>query len=335
MWRGEGAGERWRRRAISIPGLFLATALLTALLPLLLVSGAVIDLVRRRPMLLGRFYMTIWSCFALHCLGVVALGLWWVIGVTARMDQRRWRRFHQALEAWWSDKLIGIARVFYGLEVEVEGDEVVRPGPVLILMRHASIVDTMLPGALLSGPRHRMGVRIVKKRELLWDPCVDVVSSRLPRAFVRRGSGAVERELEVLGQLTAGMGQGDAVIIFPEGTRFTEAKQAEVIARLRQKHPEAAARAQRLRHVLPVRPAGTMALLERRPDLDVVFCAHTGLEGASRLEDFLAGTLLHRTWKIKFWRVPRAEVPQDREARQAWLDAWWKRVDDWIHDHRA
>src|SRR5690606_37777878 len=104
-------------------------------------------------------------------------------------------------------------RVFYGLEVEVEGDEVVRPGPVLILMRHASIVDTMLPGALLSGPRHRMGVRIVKKRELLWDPCVDVVSSRLPRAFVRRGSGAVERELEVLGQLTAGMGQGDAVII--------------------------------------------------------------------------------------------------------------------------
>jgi hypothetical protein len=108
-----------------------------------------------------------------------------------------------------------------------------------------------------------------------------------------------------------------------------------VLGKLQTRDPAAAERAAALRHVLPIRSAGTLAVLEERPDLDVVFCAHTGLEGASRLDDFVAGALLRRTWKIKFWRVPRAEVPIEREARLAWLDAWWRQIDDWIHIHRS
>jgi hypothetical protein len=56
-----------------------------------------------------------------------------------------------------------------------------------------------------------------------------------------------------------------------------------VLARLAIKTPEAAARASRLKHVLPPRPLGTLSLLEARPDMDVVFCAHTGLEETNRL----------------------------------------------------
>ena len=334
MWRGESAGARWRRRAITVPGIYLATLLYSAALPLFLAYALVSDLVRRRPLMLCRFHLTLWSVFFWHSVGVFWLGVWWLFGKAMRFDERQWRTWHSGIEAWWSRKVVGIARLFYGLEVEVEDLDVIRPGPVLLLLRHASIIDTMLPPGYLSGPRLGVLMRIVKKRELLWDPCVDFISSRIPGAFVRRSSGAVERELEVMCTLTDGMDDDDVVALFPEGTRYTAEKQAEVLGKLRVRDPAAALRAESLRHVLPVRPAGTMALLDRRADLDIVFCAHTGLEGASRLEDFLNGSLLGRVWKVKLWRVARSQVPADPDERLAWLEAEWRKVDDWIDKNR-
>jgi 1-acyl-sn-glycerol-3-phosphate acyltransferase len=334
MWRGESLARRWSRRAITIPGLYLATALFAVLLPLLLAHALVSDLVRRRSFMLCRFHLTLFAIFVWHCVGVVSVAVWWGYGRLVRMDERGWRTWHGGLESWWSHKLIGIARLLYGVKVEVEGAELVRPGPALLLLRHTSIVDTMLPMGYLGGPRAGVLMRTVKKRELLWDPCVDLISSRVPRTFVRRQSGAIDRELEALAALTDGMDDDDVVAMFPEGTRFTASKQAEVLAKLRDRDPAAALRAGALRHLLPVRPAGTMALLDRRGDLDVVFCAHTGLEGASKLEDFMSGALLGRVWKIKLWRVLRSEVPTDPEARLAWLEDQWRRVDAWIDANR-
>lgn len=334
MWRGESLGARWRRRAITIPGLYLAFLLYSAAFPLCLVYALASDLLRRSPLMRCRFHLTMWSVLFWHAMGVVTVAIWWLYGKACRMDERRWRTWHAGLESWWSHKLIGIARLFYGLRVEVEGVEAVSPGPALLLLRHASIVDTMLPMGYLGGPARGVLMRIVKKRELLWDPCVDLVSSRVPRAFVVRRSGNVDRELEVMCALTDGMDDDDVVALFPEGTRYTAEKQAEILAKLKVRDPALAARAGRLRHVLPVRPAGTMALLDRRRDMDVVFCAHTGLEGASRLEDFLSGSLLGRVWKVKMWRVPRSQVPDEPAARLAWLEGEWARVDEWIDRNR-
>jgi 1-acyl-sn-glycerol-3-phosphate acyltransferase len=334
MWRGESWAARWRRRAITVPVTYLATLLYTALMPLFLAYALASDLLRRRPLMLVRFHLTLWSILFWHSAGIVILGVWWLFGRAMRMDERQWRTWHAGVEAWWSRKLVGIARLFYGLRVEVEDVEVIRPGPVLLLLRHASIIDTMLPPGYLGGPEVGVLVRIVKKRELLWDPCADFISSRVPGAFVRRRSGDVERELEVMCALTDGMDDDDLVALFPEGTRYTAEKQREIMDKLRVRDPAAAERHTRLRHVLPVRPAGTLALLDRRADLDVVFCAHTGLEGASRLEDFLNGSLLGRVWKVKLWRVPRSQVPADPEARLAWLEAEWRKVDQWIDQNR-
>ena len=334
MWRGESLIARWRRRALTIPLLLLATALDAALLPALLLYALASDLLRRRPLMLCRFQLTIFAVLVGHCAGVVALGLWWLTGTLFWRDLRTWRRWHGRLESWWSYKIIGIARVLYGLRVEVEGAELVAPGPVLMLMRHASIVNTMLPMGYLGGPRNGMTMRTVKKRELLWNPGVDLISSRLPRTFVRRGSGDPRREVDALCRLTDGMDDDDALAMFPEGTRRTPAKAAELLAKLEVRDPVAAEHAARLGQVLPMRPAGTAALLDHRPDLDLVFCAHTGLEGASRLEDFLSGALLGRTWKIKLWRYPRAEVPVEAAARRRWLQARWEEVNVWIDQHR-
>jgi 1-acyl-sn-glycerol-3-phosphate acyltransferase len=177
-------------------------------------------------------------------------------------------------------------------------------------------------------------MRIVQKRELLWNPVVDVASSRMPRAFIQRGSGDVKGPIANMQHLLRGITTNEAMVVFPEGSRFTEAKKKKVIEKIARRDPEAAARAQKLQSVLPIRPAGTMALLETRPDMDVVFMAHTGLEGANKLEDFVAGALYQRKLRMKFWRVPATEIPADSAGRLGWLESEWRKVDQWIVEHR-
>ena len=54
--------------------------------------------------------------------------------------------------------------------------------------------DTVLPVVFFALPT---GVRLryVLKRELLFDPCLDIVGQRLPNYFARRGAGATEQEV--------------------------------------------------------------------------------------------------------------------------------------------
>ena len=35
-----------------------------------------------------------------------------------------------------------------------------------------------------------------------------------------------------------------------------------------------------------------------------------------------------------WWRIPREEIPADREDRIEWLFEWWSRVDKWVDEHR-
>ena len=37
---------------------------------------------------------------------------------------------------------------------------------------------------------------------------------------------------------------------------------------------------------------------------------------------------------MRWWRVPRDEIPQDKEARIDWLFSWWERIDAWVEEHR-
>lgn len=325
----------WARRAVTVPGLFAVTALWLAVLPVLVVGGAAVDVVKRRPMILPRFALMIAAVLVLHIVGLTMLfALWIGAVVTAQRDPARWRAWNRWLETWWTTKVVEWSCAVYGMRLEIEGIDAARPGPILLLSRHAATVDTLLPISLVGGA-HGSVMRIVKKRELLWDPCVDVIGKRLPTAFVRRGSGDPEREIAGLARLVEGVTEKDAILVFPEGTRFTVAKQQRILARLRERQPQAAERAARLRNVLPAKPGGALALLERRPDLDVVFLAHTGLEGAARLEHLIAGSLLGRTLRFKFWRVAARDIPRGRDARAAWLADQWQRVDDWIQAHQA
>ncbi|MCP4448783.1 MAG: hypothetical protein GY811_26135 [Myxococcales bacterium] len=195
------------------------------------------------------------------------------------------------------------------MEIEMEDVDCCSPGPILLFSRHASILDTIMPIKLL-GQSHGMGTRIVQKSELLWNPVVDVASHRMPRAFVKRGSGDVGSQAAHMQHLLTGITENQALVVFPEGSRFSPEKKAKIVKKIAKSNPVAAARAQKLDHVLPVRPAGACALIESRPDIDVVFMAHTGLEGANRLEDFVGGALYKQKVRVKSGELLPQKFPE-------------------------
>ena len=213
------------------------------------------------------------------------------------------------------------------MRLHVQGAAEAAEGPVLVLVRHASVADTMLASVLLS---EGFGLRYVLKRELLWDLCLDVVGNRLPNHFVRRdpGDGA---ERDAVRRLSGGLAVDEGVLLYPEGTRYSEPKRERAVARLADGASAAlAARAALFRNVLPPRTGGFLALLDGAPDTDVVVCAHHGLEGAARMSDLLGGALLGRQVHVRFQRFPSGTIPQTAEARVEWLYDRWAEVDRFV-----
>jgi 1-acyl-sn-glycerol-3-phosphate acyltransferase len=320
----------WARRAVTLPSLALATSIWLLLLPLTLVAAAAADLVRGGPWPLLRcvVYLTIY--LVCEVVGVVAaFGVWLASGVWAGASRARFLQRNVTLQAWWANVLYRGAERVFALRTEVEGDAAIVPGPILLFIRHVSQADTLLPVVYVTR-RHGIALRFVLKRELLWDPCLDIVGRRLPNAFVQRGSGESAREIAAIRRLMDDLGPQAGVLIYPEGTRFTAEKRAHVLAKLARSNPARAARAARLVNVLPPHTGGPLGLLECSQDADVVLCAHTGLEGAGSPWDLVAGRLIGATVRVRFWRVARVDVPEGSDARVAWLYEQWQRIDEWI-----
>ena len=325
--------RRLLRRAVTFPILFLLCLVWWGLSPAVLLVMCVTDLVRRRPMLLARFYLCVGAIIFGQVWGVLLTGGCWVasgFGLAWKRDNRLWL-WAEGLWADWNKRAMG--RI-YAIDYQVEGSELLRDGPTIMLMRHASINDTILPIALITRP-HQVRLRIVLKAELLNVPVVDVMGRRVPTAFVKRASGNPERELEACRRLTRDLHPQETIMIFPEGTRFTPEKRASILAKLQTKDPAAAEEAEALTHVLPLRLGGTHALIDGAPHADLIFCAHTGYEDSATLADFVRGGLYRAIVRVKFWRVPAAQVPADHAARAAFLAAEWRKVDAWIASHRA
>lgn len=324
------------RRALTLPLYFALFLLALSTLPLTLATGAVVDVFRRTPWGMTRSVLFFTWYLTCEVVGIVAsFALWCTMRLAGTAGERRYLDRHFALQCWWARALWRGASLIFRMRFEIEGDDDVGPGPMLVFVRHASIGDTVLPAVFLSS-RHGLRLRYVLKRELLWDPCLDIVGNRLPNYFVRRGGADTAREVAAVCRLAEGIGRQEGVLIYPEGTRFTEEKLASIVQRLEQAgDPALAGWARQLRHVLPPRLGGPLGLLESQPDADVVFCAHVGFDGVTRFSEFLDGSLVGLTVHVAFWRIPAARVPRSREARVAWLFQHWKRIDDWIAERRS
>lgn len=324
--------EVWVRRILTISGCLLIWLVLLATFPLLLIAGAIIDLTRSSVWVVTRCVLFFPFYFSCEVCGIIASFFLWLAGrVWIGASRERFLDWNFALQRWWANALCRGGLRIFGIRIEVEGADELRDGPVIVFLRHASVADTLLPAVFIANP-NGLRLRYVLKHELLLDPCLDIVGNRLPNAFVRRNLGDSFRVLELMKDL----GPRDGVIIYPEGTRFTDTKRKAIIEQLELKgETYLCEKARLLKNVLPPRLGGPMNLLDRNEAADVVFCAHFGFDGVVDLRDFLRGSLVGVVVKVRFWRVPFAAIPTTREARKDWLFENWMRVDEWVGRQKA
>jgi 1-acyl-sn-glycerol-3-phosphate acyltransferase len=325
-------GPRLVRRVRGILIEVVALVLVTVLFPLLLAGAAVVDLVLwvkdRKPWMAVRLVaMAWWFLFA----DVRVLLAMLAIRLTTRAGSDRRRRALYDLRIHWMSSHVGGIRFLFGLGFEVEGLEEAGPGPVIILMRHASMIDNALPD-YTAGRAHGMGLRFVIKKELESLPVIDIGARWVPNFFVRRASDDPEAETAQMRRLAEELGPDsrEGILIYPEGTRSTASKRARAKAAIAERQPHLADRADRLQHVLPPRLSGPLALLDAAKGVDVVFCGHVGFDGLRGVGDIWRGQLVGTTIRVRFWRYPAAEIPAGEQERVDWLYERWQILDDWI-----
>lgn len=313
--------QRLRRRVVSVPAVLVVAPVLTITAPLWAPVAVIADLLRGRwrlPLARLLAFGVVWAWA--ECAGIARAFSEWVRGNAGDQDR------HYALMAWWTETLMNGLRATTGLRVEVEGVDAFVPGPVIVLSRHASYGDSLVSAwvlCCLCG----LQPRYVLKRELLSDPCLDIVGLRVPNHFIDREAEDGDVELDALSELSSNLGPTSAAVIFPEGTRASDAKRTRAIDKIADRDPERARRMKGLQHLLPPRPAGSRAISSGAGDSDVVLVWHVGFDGL----DSIGGILDRlgqppRPAKLVARRVPRRDVPDGADFDR-WLDDQWRRMD--------
>lgn len=242
---------------------------------------------------------------------------------------------HYRFMRWWLQGIDRAAESLFALRIRVEDPPEPKTGPVLVFSRHAGPGNSlMLLGMLMIAYGRRP--RVVMLAKLQWEPFFDILGNRLPNRFIEHDPTRRDRIVRAIGELADGLGDRDALVLFPEGHDFTARLRLRAIAHLRKRgHLEAAEKAERMRRVLPPRYGGVMAAIDAAPDADVVFVAHTVLEDLGSFRALWRQIPLGVPVVARYWRIPAREVPREQEELIRWLFAWWGRIDEWIGKRMA
>lgn len=237
-----------------------------------------------------------------------------------------WRR----VEGWWISSLLVWARRLLAIRFDLPDRPDFPAHGFVLVSRHASMADAVLPVWLLTGLRQRW-VHYVMKRELRFDPTLDIYGRRLDNHFISRRGADSDAEAAAVGGLARRARPGSALVIFPEGTYATPSRRRRIRRSLaRRGSAELVELADDLRHLLPPKPSGTLALLAGQPAFDVVVLGHVGLEGVSELRGLRRRLPLQRPVTVRWWHHPRAELPDGEAELIAWLNDRWRTLDRWI-----
>ena len=324
----ESLFNRWKRRFISITILLAATCFWLILAPLWIICAVLFDcLSKKTSALRGAIFIT-WF-FLCEIYGVIFAG-WLFIRfmIDRNADAFLLRNFR--LQSSWASHLWEGAQKCFRFKIDIDDQANTSKGPVLLFLRHSSMADTLIPSITISKP-YDIRYRYVIKRELLWDPCLDIVGQRLPNVFVRRQSPDSQAEIESTQSLMNNLAKNEGVLIYPEGTRFTPNKRQRLIEKFHHTgNSTARANAEQLKNLLLPRMGGANALMQSNQHLDIVICAHTGFDKVTSLNQLWNGGLLDTQVKVRFQRFALNTVPADDKARSQWLLERWFEIDNWL-----
>ncbi len=267
---------------------------------------------------------------------LACLGLWFAGGFGRSAGSARMQRAYYAVLRWFVGGVYGAIARLARVEVHVEESEGTEKAlsagrrPVVVLSRHAGEGDSLLVLHQLLC-RHGRRPRLVLHEALRIDPLIDALGRRLPNRFVDPRGGDTEIEIAAM---TRDIGDDGAVLIFPEGGNFSQARRQRGIERLeRGGHDEQAAHAREMHHVCAPRPGGALAALEAARHADVVFVAHVGVPtGAGETWRLLPTP---QTVELRLWFVSADDIPLGRDEQIAWLFQWWRTVDRWVGERQA
>lgn len=312
----------------------VAVALALVFLLVAAVSAVAAPLTRRRRLLrlalLGALYLALDGGLVICCAAL------WLRHPRSHRDTQDWSRQHEALLGTALRAMLAASRRLLGFRVEVEEppDQRRLSGrPLLVLARHGGPGDSFALVEMLMS-RYQRRPAIVLTERLRWDPGLDLLLGRLPSCFVRRGRrDAVAARLT---RLAREMGSDDAILLFPEGGNWTPGRHRRVIARLTGAgRRRAAADAASNPNVLPPHPAGVLACLAGRGDLNVAVVAHTGLEDLVSPMSIWRAVPVSEPMVVRWWYEPATALPRGAARRRDWLRLQWAIVDSWIDARKA
>ncbi len=319
-----------KRRIQTISAVVLAVPVWFVLSPLVVPCVVLYDVVT------GRFdlpLLRLWLFALVFCahewIGIgYAFFLWLTGGFGRRMDFEA----HVSMQGWWSTSLLSWANRLLAVHLDA-GTDPMPSGNVIVLSRHASMVDAIIPAHLF--PTHfGRPVHYVMKKELEAVPNIDIYGHRLGNHFVDR-TGNTESEVAQIAKLAEQAHPDAGLVIFPEGTYATPAAKRRIGAALTRRGDETASRLNdELTHLLPPKPAGVLSLLAQCPDSAIVILAHTGLEGVAEFGGLRRQLPLRHPVLVRWWEIDRSTVPTEPAEQVAWLNNQWRHLDDWVTEHR-
>ncbi len=322
------------RRVVVAPAVILLTLVIVTTMPLWLFVAIVVS-----PLVPGRMRpLRILSLLLMHLVMesiilIELFGLWIASGFGLFLRRPFFERIHYDIVQTYLIVFFREARRVLRLKIVTQGPAPLHPGaPLLVCCRHAGPGDSFtLMYALMHW--YDREPRVVLRNTLAWDPAIGVILNRLPSRFISPHGGPDLEEQ--VGALARNLDANDAFVIFPEGGNFTPERRQRAIDKLRKLGFEAmATRAERMTNVLAPRPGGVIAALDAAPEADVVLVAHTGLDHMLTVADIWRELPMDKQIIMRWWRVPREEIPAGREERIDWLFTWWEQIDAWVDEHR-
>lgn len=313
--------KSWVRRPVIATAIALLALMLILLSPIWIVTLSLFDLARGRMRFPLVRFTAFGVCWAVLETAGVLHALWlWCTGRGKSIDA------NYGLQTWWTTRLIDALRLTVGVKFTVEGAENLGTGPFVALCRHASLADSIM-SAWVVATHAGLRPRYVLKKELMMDPCLDILGHRLPNYFIDRESPDIAAELVGIEQMADHLMPGDCCVIFPEGSRASAVKRERALQKLRERAPERAARLEGLKYLIAPKPAGANALLAAVPDAKVLTMWHSGFDGFDTFKGILRHLGSARARIHVKVEEHKRETIGTGEQFVSWLDKQWVEMD--------